>query len=122
MKHIVVILVLLVLLIVFVVLNAVYINKVANRMLDAVSALPPIADETAVSAAASLREDWLRATPFVDLTVSYLLSDRVCEQTALLVSCAEAGDVYGYASARAILSDALEDMRRTELFSPVSLF
>lgn len=122
MKHIVVILVLLVLLIVFVVLNAVYINKVANRMLDAVSALPPIADETAVSAAASLREDWLRVTPFVDLTVSYLLSDRVCEQTALLVSCAETGDVYGYASARAILSDALEDMRRTELFSPVSLF
>ena len=122
MKHIVVVLVLLVLLIVFVVLNAVYINKVANRMLDAVSALPPIADETAVSAVASLREDWLRVTPFVDLTVSYLLSDRVCEQTALLVSCAETGDVYGYASARAILSDALEDMRRTELFSPVSLF
>lgn len=122
MKQIAVILVLLVLLVVFVALNAVYINNVVKRMIAAVEALPPTPDASAADAARSLREDWLRVMPFMDMTVSYLLSDRVCEQTALLVSCAEAGDVYGYASARAILADALGDMRRTESFSPVSLF
>ena len=122
MKQIIAVFVLLAVLTVLLVLNSIYINKVTIHMEKEVDALPPIDDPSCAEAAESLRRDWLRHTPLIDLTVNYLLSDRICEQTALLVSCAEAGDVYGYASARAILSDALEDMRRTEQFSPVSLF
>ena len=122
MKQVIIVSIMLGILAVLLVLNSIYINKVTIHMEEEVDALPPIHDPSCVSAVESLREDWLRHTPFLDLTVNYLLSDRICEQTALLISCAEAGDVYGYASARAILSDALEDMRRTERFSPISLF
>ena len=122
MKQVIIVCVLLLVLVVFLVLNAIYINKVTIHMENAVDALPDITDPACVDAARALREDWLRHAPFLDLSVNFLLSDRICEQTALLISCAEVGDAFGYASARATLSDALEDMRRSERFSPVSLF
>ena len=122
MKQIVAILILLCVLITFVVWNALYINKVAVRMKRLAESLPPVDDPACVAAAEHLRSEWKRTMPVADLSVSYLLTDRICEQTALLASCAAVGDTFGYESARAILSDALEDMRRTERFSFESLF
>ena len=122
MKQVIAVLLLLALLLAFVVWNAVYINNVATRFSRLVENLPSVDDPDCASAAASLRAEWKRCLPLVDLSVSYTLSDRGGEQTALLAACAASGDAFGYASARALLSDALDDLRHAERFSPVSLF
>lgn len=122
MKEVVAILILLAVLIGFVVWNAIYINNVAIRLGNAVEALPDIVDPDCSAAAKALHDEWERYAPIVGISVSYSIADRVGEQSAVLVACAQCGDAPGYASARALLADTLLDLRRTEQFSPRSLF
>lgn len=98
-------------------INAIYINNVAEETSKAVEALPDIGSADCARACASLRDDWNRRLPILNLTVSYTLTDRVCEQLALLTAAAEESDADGYAAARAILPDALEHLRRSDQIS-----
>ena len=122
MKEVVAVLILFVLLVGFVVWNAIYINNVATRLADMVEALPDITDPACPAAAEALRKEWKKYAPIVGFSVSYSVADRVGEQSAVLAACAACGDEPGYASARALLSDSLCDLRRAEQFSPRSLF
>lgn len=122
MKQTVAVLLLLVLLAGGIVWNALYINKVANRLTALADGLPPIGDPACVPAAEALRSEWERAAARADLSVSYTLTDRVGEQAALLASCAASGDAFGYASARSLFKDALRDLSRAEKFFFAALF
>lgn len=122
MKEVIAVLFLLILLVGFVVWNAIYINNVAIRLSNAVDALPDVTDPTCADAAKALRDEWEKSAPIVGISVSYTIADRVGEQSAVLAACAACGDAPGYASARALLADALRDLRRAEQFSPRSLF
>jgi hypothetical protein len=53
----------------------------------------------------------------VDLSVNYLLIERVNQNLSVVVTCAKAEDRFGYLSALALLIDAIEDMRRLEELS-----
>lgn len=122
MKEVIAVLFLLILLVGFVVWNAIYINNVAIRLSNAVDALPDVTDPACADAAKALRDEWEKSAPIVGISVSYTIADRVGEQSAVLAACAACGDAPGYASARALLADALRDLRRAEQFSPRSLF
>lgn len=122
MKEVIAVLFLLILLVGFVVWNAIYINNVAIRLSNAVDALPVVTDPACADAAKALRDEWEKSAPIVGISVSYTIADRVGEQSAVLAACAACGDAPGYASARALLADALRDLRRAEQFSPRSLF
>lgn len=122
MKEVIAVLFLLILLVGFVVWNAIYINNVAIRLSEAVDALPDVTDPACADAAKALRDEWEKSAPIVGISVSYTIADRVGEQSAVLAACAACGDAPGYASARALLADALRDLRRAEQFSPRSLF
>lgn len=122
MKEVIAVLFLLILLVGFVVWNAIYINNVAIRLSNTVDALPDVTDPACADAAKALRDEWEKSAPIVGISVSYTIADRVGEQSAVLAACAACGDAPGYASARALLADALRDLRRAEQFSPRSLF
>ena len=101
--------------------NSLYINNVANEMLKRLEELPDALDEDCASRARELLDYWNRQALFVDLSVSYITLDRVTEQAVLLVAAAECGDLYGYRAALALLRDAVEDMRRFDVFSMESI-
>ena len=114
MKSFAVTLLLLVLLLLGVVANHLYINKVANEMFRQLDALPPMEDPDCLPKVSALVDYWQSQSTTVEVSVNFLLIDRVNEQTALLLACATAGDLYGFASARVLLRDAVEDVLRFE--------
>ena len=94
--------------------NALYINRVADRLQNKLEALPDVESDACIVASEELYEDWMKQSKWAELSVSYPILDRVTEQAALLVTCAKCGDYYGYRSAIALLTDAIEDMKRLE--------
>lgn len=97
--------------------NCIYINNVANDMLDAAEELRFLEGEESVLRAIALHEYWQKRVKLVDLSVNYLLIERVNQNLSLVVTCAKAQDHFGYLSALALLIDAIEDMRRLEELS-----
>ena len=102
--------------------NHLYINNVANEMLEKLEMLPDINAESCVESCNDLLDFWNKQVNLVELSVSYTLVDKVCEQAALLVACSECGDLYGYRSALELLRDAIGDMRRLEQLSLGNIF
>lgn len=100
-----------------IVANSLYINNVVTRMESALEQLPAPDHPDCPAQALALQEYWSKQVKTVDLSVNYLLVDRVSEQVALLSSCAQTGDLYGYYSALALLRDALDDLRHLERLS-----
>lgn len=114
MKSFAVTLLLLVIMLLGIVTNALYINNVANEMLQMLDELPDPSHPSCGEKARALLEFWNAHLSPVELSVNYLIVDRVTEQARLLVSAAEEGDSYGYAAARTLLRDAVEDLERLE--------
>ncbi len=117
MKTFIVSLVLLTLVIGNVVANHLYINKVANELYARLDAIPMPDDESCVKQAEELLKYWEHHEGFVALSVAFTIVDRLTEQASLLLSCAQAGDLYGFRSALTLLRDAIEDVARLEKFS-----
>jgi hypothetical protein len=105
-----------------IVCNYCFINRVANRLEQALDAMPDIESTDCAEATRAFLADWEESIDLVGLSVSYPIVDRVSEQAITLVACAECGDLYGYRTALALLRDALGDMRRLEKFSLGNLF
>lgn len=97
-----------------IVCNALYINRIAFDMQKSIDELPDIGHDRCAEFAEAFYNNWSKKTALVGLSVSYPILDRITEQAALLVACAECGDLYGYRSAIALLRDAIEDMERLE--------
>ncbi len=107
------------LLLALIVFNVLYINKVETDMENRLDALPDWNSPTLLSSVNELRDFWERQYPLVGLSTRYTLTDRVSEHAATLVACVECGDLFGYRTALALLSDAIDDISRTERFSTV---
>lgn len=101
--------------------NAIYINKVATRLQDALEELPEIGTPDCAERARELLAYWEKHEPYVGLSVSFAVVDKLSEQAILLASCAESGDVFGFWSARSLLGDCIEDVRRLEQFTVANL-
>ena len=113
MKSLIASSVLLLILIVLIICNSLYINNVANELLQRVDALgaDPL---TAAPNAARILSDWQSVSVFVALSANHNLVDRIEEQARVLSATAAVGDLHGYITARALFSDALEDLLRPE--------
>ena len=122
MKSLVTALILLILMLSCVVWNYIYINDVFASMNASLDAIPDLSDEGCEAACERLGEQWKKHTDRVGLSVCFGVLDRVSEQVELLRSSAACGDRYGFESARTLLRDALEDMRRLERISIGNLF
>ncbi|MBQ7347310.1 MAG: hypothetical protein IJW55_05075 [Clostridia bacterium] len=85
-----------------------------NALLDA---LPDAGDTHCAESAAKICDYWEARVDTVGLSVGYTVVDRVSEQAATVLACANCGDLYGLRTAVALLRDALGDMRRLEEFS-----
>lgn len=97
--------------------NFFFINHVTDHMEKMIQSLPTVDSPSCVEASRNIRDYWEQRTDWIGLSVGYNIIDRVCEQSALLASCAKAQDIYGYHSARTLLLDAIGDVRRAERFS-----
>ena len=95
-------------------LNYAYVNTTISEMNDKMNELPDIATSTCAARAQEIDSYWRAKESILEMTIPYPLIDRVCEQISLLFACAEAGDVFGFYNARALLIDALEDLARAE--------
>ena len=103
-------------------LNFLYVNRVADEMVELAASLPSPTDSTCVEKAAALCKKWEKTAPIVGLTVGFLTVDKLSEHCQTLLSCAEVGDVYGYYSTLSLLKDSIDDVRRLEQFSVGNLF
>lgn len=117
MKSFYISLILLALLAVGIVWNCIYINDVFSSMNALLDAVPDLTDPNCTAACNRLAEKWEKHTDTVCLSVCFSVLDRVSEEVDLLCASAACGDRYGFEAARAMLRDALEDMRRLEEFS-----
>ena len=102
--------------------NFIFVNHIADEMVDLVDSLPNINDPLCVEKTAALCEKWEKNAPIVGLTVGFLTVDKLSEHCQTLHSCVEVGDVYGYYSALTLLKDSIDDVRRLEKFSIDNLF
>ena len=94
--------------------NAFCINRIADDLQHRLEELPDVGAPDCIAASESLYKEWMKQSKIAELSVSYPILDRVTEEAALLVACAQCGDLHGYRSAIALLSDAIEDMKRLE--------
>jgi hypothetical protein len=102
--------------------NCIYINDISDRLLSKIEALPsPDAKEACKIKIDDLIRFWEQNFDTVCLSVSYTVADRISEQAQTLLSCARIGDLYGFYQSLTLLRDAVEDMRRMEDLSVVSL-
>lgn len=99
-----------------------YINEVKETMNEQIHALPDPMDAGCTDAAGRILDYWKKQEAYVGLSVEYTVLDRVTEQATALYTCAECQDLYGYYTARSLLSDAVDDMSRLEQFSVENLF
>lgn len=121
MKSLFILLFLLALLVSSTVGNCIYINEVSDQLLFQIDAIPhPDADDCCARISA-LIDFWEQNFDTVCLSVSYTVADRISEQAQTLLSCARIGDLYGFYQSLTLLRDAVEDMRRMEDLSVVSL-
>lgn len=97
--------------------NYIYINEVSDTLSAKIEALPDVNDPACAEAAAEIADYWEQRVDYAGLSVSFVITDRVSEQAATLVACAECGDLYGFRTALALLRDAVGDLRRLETFS-----
>ena len=117
MRSFVVALLLLALLLGGVVCNFAFINETSRELLLRIDGLPTIDSPDCLPRAKALSDYWEGRIQTVSLSVCYPAIDRVSEQIALVIACAECGDVYGFCSSVALLRDAASDLRRLERFS-----
>lgn len=117
MKSLVVTILLFCLMVGGVVWNYRHINRVSDELQAQISALPDTPDEACVAAVEKLRSYWEACVDSVEFSAGFTAVDRIGEQLATLHACAKCGDLYGYRTARALLADAVEDLRRPELLS-----
>ena len=104
-----------------IVFNAIYINKVTTRLQNALEELPDISSPDCTKQAREVLAYWEKHEPYVGLSVSFTMIDRLTEQAILLAACAECEDVFGFQSALALLRDCVQDVRRLEQFSIANL-
>ena len=121
MKSFVITLLLLGAMLLGILVNSLYINNVVDRMLQMLNQLPDQNHDACAEKAREVLEYWNTQLGIVDLSINYLIVDRVTEQALLLVSSAEDGDFYGYRAALALLRDAVEDLGRLEAISMGSI-
>ena len=97
--------------------NFFYVNNTADTLLSLVDALPDAPDETSLAPAEEIRDFWRGKINTIGFSVGYTVLDRISEQAVSLVTAAEYRNFFDYQNARALLRDAVEDMRRLEQFS-----
>ena len=106
--------VLLAVLLVLVGVNAWYIHKVTDDLGERLRALPSVPEAGTVEEIEAFREEFDQQEKLLKITVNYLLVDKIKEMTETLLCYAEADMVGDYQTTRALLTDAVEDVRRLE--------
>lgn len=121
MKSFVVSLTLFALMILAIVWNFFYINQTADRLLSLVDSLPE-SPTGALEEAEALSDFWHERMDYVGFSVGYTVLDRISEQAATLAAAAKYESDFDYRLAKALLADAVGDMRRLEQFSFGNIF
>ena len=122
MKSFVTTVVLLAIVLLLAITNACYVRHVIRGMQELLDGLPPADAPDCAARAREISDYWAEHERWLGVAIPYSLLDRVCEQASLLGACAEEGDRDGFLHARTLLSDALEDVFRTEEISLSNLF
>ena len=95
--------------------------EVSDQLLLQIEALPHPADEACHARVSALIDFWEQQFAAVCLSVSYTVADRITEHAQTLSAALQIGDLYGFYESLALLRDAVEDLRRMENLSVVSL-
>ena len=102
--------------------NALYIRALTEELSAKVDGLPRVPTPHTADELGQLLAFWEEREALLGLSVSYSMIDRVTEEALRMQSAARVGDLFGYADARVLLLDALEDVGRPETFSARSIF
>ena len=110
--------VMLILVLAAVVLNAVYVRNTVEALLTAAEALPSVPHPTDTPLQiTALRQDLEKHAPFLGITIPYNTIDRVSEALLALEAAAGAQDLQQYTLTRAVLTDLIREIGRTETVS-----
>lgn len=105
-----------------VVVNYIYINEVCDTLIEQIESMPDVNDPACLESTKQLGDYWNERVDYAGLSASYVITDRISEQTETLIACAECGDLFGFRTALALLRDAVGDLRRLESFSIGNIF
>ena len=102
--------------------NNIYVNNLADAIIEIVDAMPDVDEPMCVQKAEELYQIWEKHSPIIGLSVGFSTVDKLSEHCQTLLSCARVGDVYGYYAALTLLRDSIDDIRRLEKLSVSNLF
>ena len=114
MKMFILTLFLFLLMLFLIVTNAIYINRMTSELDERVERLSPFGSARCEAEVVDLQKHWQKQVDLASLSASFLVVDHVSEQIATMLACTRCGDLYGYQTALALLTDAIDDLRRME--------
>ncbi len=114
MKTFYIAIVLFVLMIAAIVINALYINRVCDRMYFMASEAPGTVEEGCCAEVSILEEFWLENQKYIRLSVSFIEINQISNSISSMKAFAESGDEGEFENARRILLNTIQEMRRLE--------
>ena len=106
--------ILLLVLLLLVCINAVFVTNTTRSLSDQLRALPDAPSEECLQKIQVIEAYFEEKEPFLRISISFFLSDRVKEQLASLRLYAATDMAGDYLVTKALLLDAVEDMGRLE--------
>ena len=102
--------------------NHAFINRTSDRLVEMTEALPPADDPACADAVSEIYDHWQKKHDIARISVSYIELNRVTDAISTMKVYAESGYRADFENARALLLNAIDEMRRLESFSPGSIF
>ncbi len=122
MKGCVIALIVLMAVLAIITVNAVYVHRVADSLIERLEALPAVPDpRTTPVAVAALRQELEDNHIWLGLSINFTVLDRAREAAGVLEVYAENGDCRQYAASIAILRNLFENFGRLEKLSADNL-
>ena len=100
-------------------INNSYINNVGIQLEKELNALPAPSDSQCIHTVNAIQAKWETERKLVHISVNHNIVDKISEQFALLSICAVHQDYDGFYTSKALLIDAIGDMRRLEQLGAV---
>ncbi len=103
--------------------NAVYVRRVSDTLLDLLETLPDLPDPAVTPGEIEAVSAYLcEHMTLLSLSVNFALPDRIAESLAALREEARLGDGYQYTATLAILRDLCRDLARAEQWKVENIF
>ncbi len=94
-----------------------YVQATSSKMIEQLEQLPSVGDEQTLAAAIAIAQQWERVRPLVQATVNHTEIEVIGNVADELVTFAKHKNISEFERARALLINAFQELRLSELLT-----